>query len=225
VFSPWPPSKTIHAFQSQFLLTSCPSVQKPMWSGYGKKMFVSAYGSSCSLHQYPPQQPFLQLAIINHIISDGMSTITKSPLPHLSPHFTKMPPAPSQLFALTMPLAACQFLDLPPLFWSRLSLMTPHQLTLLPAFFGHTHSSSVVSLACLSVSSQPSIKLKIDQTIGAGLLESEFDWRSHIPTEDTSVIVSTDWLLKKYENQLSNWSVSTIFASAFFQRWTALNVR
>jgi len=44
---------------------------------------------------------------------------------------------------------------------------------------------------------KPSIKLKIDQTVGAGLLESEFDWCSHILTEDMSVVVSTNRLLKK----------------------------
>jgi len=42
-----------------------------------------------------------------------------------------------------------------------------------------------------------SIKLKIDQTVGVGLLELEFDWCSGIPTEDTLVIISTDRLLKK----------------------------
>ena len=41
-----------------------------------------------------------------------------------------------------------------------------------------------------------SIKLKINQRVGAGLLESEFDWLSRILTEDTLVIVITDWLLK-----------------------------
>jgi len=42
-----------------------------------------------------------------------------------------------------------------------------------------------------------SIKLKIDQRVGAGLLESEFDWLSQIPYENKVVIVSTDQLLEK----------------------------
>jgi len=51
------------------------------------------------------------------------------------------------------------------------------------------------SVATTNVSS--SIKLKIDWTVGVGLLELEFDWHSRILTEDTLVIVITDWLLKK----------------------------
>jgi len=45
--------------------------------------------------------------------------------------------------------------------------------------------------------SHSSIKLKIDQRVGAGLLESEFDWLSQIPYENKVVIISTDRLLEK----------------------------
>jgi len=71
-----------------------------------------------------------------------------------------------------------------------------------------------------------SIKLKIDQRVGAGLLELEFDWRSCIPTEDTWVIVSTDRLLKKSMTINFQIDLSVQFVRVyFFQRWTVLNGR
>jgi len=57
-----------------------------------------------------------------------------------------------------------------------------------------------VPLGCTiseSICSSPtSIKLKIDQRVGASLMELEFNWLSRILTEDTSVVVITDRLLK-----------------------------
>jgi len=64
-----------------------------------------------------------------------------------------------------------------------------------------------------------SIKLKIDERVGASLLELESDWCSWIPYEDALVIVSTDqYSFKRYDDCLSNWSVSTIFMSAYFSK-------
>ena len=71
-----------------------------------------------------------------------------------------------------------------------------------------------------------SIKLKIDRTVGAGLVESEFDWLSRIPTEDTSVVVITDRLLKVCTTINVHIDLSVQFLQVpFFQRWTALKVR
>jgi len=60
--------------------------------------------------------------------------------------------------------------------------------------FLHKNPQSCVTL---TTSWLTSIKQKIDWRVGASFLESEFDWCSCIPTEDTLVIISTDWLLKK----------------------------
>jgi len=54
-------------------------------------------------------------------------------------------------------------------------------------------ASATIAATCFLLSS---IKLKIDQRVGAGLVELEFDCLSRIPTEDTLVIVITDRLLK-----------------------------
>jgi len=71
-----------------------------------------------------------------------------------------------------------------------------------------------------------SIKLKIDRTVGVGVLESEFDWRSRIPTEDMSVFITTDQLLKKSTTINFHIDLSVQFLRVhFFQRWTALMVR
>jgi len=71
-----------------------------------------------------------------------------------------------------------------------------------------------------------SIKLKIDWRVGASILELELDWCSWIPTEDTLVIIKTDWLL---QNSMTiafqiDLSVQLIWVPVF-QKWTALNVR
>jgi len=67
-----------------------------------------------------------------------------------------------------------------------------------------------------------SIKLKIAQQVGAGILELEFDWLSQIPYGETWVIFSTDWLLNKsmmiaFQIDLS---VQFIWVPCL-QRWTA----
>ena len=79
--------------------------------------------------------------------------------------------------------------------WNRFSMSTvSSKLDSSP----HVDSSLNISWTwSRKLKAQSSIKPKINQTVGVGLLESEFDWHSCILTEDTSVIVSTDRLLKK----------------------------
>jgi len=87
-------------------------------------------------------------------------------------------------------------------------------------------TSSQGSFLINPTSIQSSIKLKIDERVGASLLELEFDWHSRIPTEDMSVIISTDRLLKKSTTINFQIDLSVQFVRVhFFQRWTALNVR
>jgi len=73
---------------------------------------------------------------------------------------------------------------------------------------------------------ESSIKLKIDWRVGASLLKLEFDWCSWIPTEDTSIVVSTEWLLKKSTMIAFQIDLPVQFIRVpFLQRWTVLNVR
>jgi len=63
-----------------------------------------------------------------------------------------------------------------------------------------------------------SIKLKIDQRVGAGLLESEFLTDAVVFQLKIcqSLLVQTGYS-KKYDDHLANWSVSTIFMVPFFK--------
>jgi len=71
-----------------------------------------------------------------------------------------------------------------------------------------------------------SIKLKINRRVGASLLELEFNWCSHILTEDTLVVIITDQLLKVCMTINVHIDLSVQFLQVpFFQRWTALKVR
>jgi len=63
-----------------------------------------------------------------------------------------------------------------------------------------------------------SIKLKIDRTVGVGVFESEFDWRSRILTEDTSVFVTTDRLLEKSTTINFHIDLSVQFLWVFFSK-------
>jgi len=84
----------------------------------------------------------------------------------------------------------------------------------LPGFTG-----SLDSLYLLSWHS--SIKLKIDQKVGASLLESEFDWLSQIPYGEAWVIFSTDWLLNESMTIAFQIDLSVQFVQVpCFQRWT-----
>jgi len=62
-----------------------------------------------------------------------------------------------------------------------------------------------------------SIKVKINQKVGAGLLESEFDWLSQIPYGETLVVVSTDWLLDNSMMIAFQIDLSVQFVRVFFK--------
>jgi len=113
VLPPGLPSKAIHAFQSQFLLTLLwtPSTETYVIQ-LQQKMFVlptalpvAATSTLCS----NPFPPFLPLIIIDCIVPDALTRIIKPPLPHLSPTLLTQPLTPPHSFAPTVTPAACCF--------------------------------------------------------------------------------------------------------------------